>query len=91
MALAVHAFLTLPLLLTGCFAVNKVERDIDRTPTVNTGAGATVIMPGQTAPVYQSPLEGATPDGGGGGGVTGTDSPTGTASFSGPPAATTGS
>jgi hypothetical protein len=51
--------LTLTLLAAtgtlGCFAVNKVERDIDRSPTVVTGVGAGIIMPGQSVPVYQGP------------------------------------
>jgi antitoxin component YwqK of YwqJK toxin-antitoxin module len=34
----------------GCFAVNKKERDIDSSPVVNTGAGASIIYPGQAAP-----------------------------------------
>ncbi len=29
----------------GCVYSN-VQRDIERTPTINTGAGATVLMPG---------------------------------------------
>ena len=29
----------------------RQEKDVDRTPTVDTGAGASIIYPGQTAPV----------------------------------------
>jgi len=35
----------------GCVAYSNVQRDIERTPTINTGAGATVLMPGQSAPL----------------------------------------
>jgi hypothetical protein len=34
----------------GCYFVN-VKRDVDRTPTVDTGAGASILMPGQSAPL----------------------------------------
>ena len=36
----------------GCWAVHNVDRDIDRSPVVNTGAGATIIYPGQNAPLH---------------------------------------
>lgn len=45
--LVLVAHLTLSL---GC-AYSNVQRDIERTPTINTGAGATVLMPGQGAPM----------------------------------------
>lgn len=34
----------------GCFFGN-VQRDIDRTPVVDTGAGASILMPGESAPM----------------------------------------
>jgi hypothetical protein len=37
---------------TGCWAVYNAEADIDRTPVVNTGAGASVIYPGHSAPPH---------------------------------------
>ena len=36
----------------GCWAIHNVDRDIDRSPVVNTGAGATIIYPGQSAPIH---------------------------------------
>jgi antitoxin component YwqK of YwqJK toxin-antitoxin module len=36
----------------GCWSINKREGDIDRSPVVNTGAGATIIYPGQAAPAH---------------------------------------
>jgi hypothetical protein len=36
----------------GCWAIHNVDHDVDRSPVVNTGAGATVIYPGQTAPQH---------------------------------------
>jgi len=36
----------------GCWAIAKRESDLDRTPIVNTGAGATIIYPGQSAPPH---------------------------------------
>jgi hypothetical protein len=53
------------VLLSACPAINKRERDIDRTPVVDTGAGATILMPGQTAPVYQGPIHPRENNGGG--------------------------
>lgn len=38
--------------LPGCFAFGSRDHDIDHTPIMNTGAGATILMPGQQAPVY---------------------------------------
>jgi hypothetical protein len=52
----------------GCAGYSNVDRDIDRTPIVNTGVGATVIMPGETAPPPQWP-----------GSVTGAGTPAATA------------
>jgi antitoxin component YwqK of YwqJK toxin-antitoxin module len=36
----------------GCWAIHNVDRDVDRSPVVNTGAGATIIYPGQNAPQH---------------------------------------
>ena len=36
----------------GCWAIHNAERDVDRSPVVNTGAGATIIYPGQNAPMH---------------------------------------
>ena len=36
----------------GCWAVAKRDGDLDRAPVVNTGAGATVIYPGQASPPH---------------------------------------
>lgn len=47
--------LTLPMGSLGCWAVYHKDRDIDRTPIVTTGAGASIIYPGQSPPVYQGP------------------------------------
>lgn len=44
-----------------CPAFNSREREIDRTPTVNTGAGASIIYPGQSPPVLQGPSRPAQP------------------------------
>ena len=42
----------LTLALAGCPAFQSVDRDIERTPVVNTGAGASIIYPGQSAPPH---------------------------------------
>ena len=44
--------------LTGCLYANQ-SRDIDRNPVVDTGVGAAVIMPGQSAPAYPHPAPGS--------------------------------
>ena len=36
----------------GCWAIHNVDRDIDRSPVVNTGAGATIIYPNQSPPMH---------------------------------------
>ena len=43
----------LALGLSGCFAYSEGVRDIDRHPTVDTGVGASILMPGQTAPALR--------------------------------------
>jgi antitoxin component YwqK of YwqJK toxin-antitoxin module len=42
--------LTLAAGLSGCLAYSNVKRDQDRHPIVMTGVGATILMPGQSAP-----------------------------------------
>lgn len=51
----------------GCFAFGRGHRDIDRTPVVDTGAGASILYPGQTAPVASpgAPSEASTVSGAG--------------------------
>ncbi|MEE9607020.1 MAG: hypothetical protein V3U03_04715 [Myxococcota bacterium] len=39
--------------LVGC-AFGRLDRDIDRTPVVDTGVGASIIYPGQSPPVWAS-------------------------------------
>jgi len=46
----------LALGLSGCFAYNQGVRDIDRHPTVDTGVGASILMPGQAAPTLRPQL-----------------------------------
>jgi hypothetical protein len=49
----------------GCFAYGHGQRDVDRTPIVNTGVGAAILYPGQAPPLPGSPAAGvATPSGG---------------------------
>ena len=48
----------------GCFAYGRGQRDVDRTPIVNTGAGATILYPGQAPPLPGSPAPGVTTPGG---------------------------
>jgi hypothetical protein len=51
-ALAIAGTILTAVGSTGCWAVHSRESDIDRTPVVNTGAGASIIYPGQTAPPH---------------------------------------
>ena len=44
--------------LPGCFAYTNVNRDIDRQPIVHTGVGATILMPGQSAPALPDTVRG---------------------------------
>src|SRR5262249_30365866 len=37
---------------TGCWAIHNKEGDVDNSPVVNTGAGASIIYPGQAAPAH---------------------------------------
>ncbi len=41
--------------LVGCFSFGRGVGDIDRTPIVNTGAGATILMPGESPPMPGEP------------------------------------
>jgi hypothetical protein len=50
--------LPLPFALAGCLAYSNVKRDVDRTPVVHHGVGATILMPGQTAPAMPTPVRG---------------------------------
>ena len=47
----------LALGLSGCFAYSQGVRDIDRHPTVDTGVGASILMPGETAPTLRPQLQ----------------------------------
>src|SRR5262245_37610286 len=51
-ALAIAGAVWTTLSLAGCWAVNNRDADLDRSPVVNTGAGASIIYPGQTAPPH---------------------------------------
>ena len=44
--------------LAGCF-YGHTKRNIDRNPVVDTGVGASVVMPGQSAPAYPHPAPGS--------------------------------
>jgi len=48
-------------LTPGCLYYGNQGRDVDRTPIVDTGVGATILMPGQSAPNF--PGGSATPGG----------------------------
>ena len=67
MARALLAVIATGLVLgtAGCPAFHYRERDVDRTPTVDTGAGASIIYPGQTAPMPQRAPQGAPGSGAG--------------------------
>jgi hypothetical protein len=52
------------LALPGCFAFGQRNHDIDHTPIVNAGAGATILMPGQQAPIYHPGGQSSGPSGG---------------------------
>ncbi len=44
--------------LSGCLYAD-VRKNIDRNPVVDTGVGASIIMPGQSAPAYPHPAPGS--------------------------------
>jgi len=50
LALASLALAAIPSL--GCWSIQNRNGDIDRSPVVNTGAGATIIYPGQNGPMH---------------------------------------
>ncbi len=60
--------------LGGCFAYGHGTRDIDRTPIVNTGAGATILYPGQAPPMPGQTYPNSSPEAGAPGTGTGTAS-----------------
>jgi len=60
--------------LSGCLAYSNVKRDKDRQPTVNTGVGAMVLMPGQGGPSMPPSMYGR---GYGGAAQPGTGAPSG--------------
>jgi hypothetical protein len=55
------ALLAAGALTPGCLYYGSQSRDVDRTPIVDTGVGATILMPGQSAPAF--PGGAATPGG----------------------------
>ena len=55
---ALLALLALAAGLPGCFAYTNVKRDNDRLPIVHTGVGATILMPGQSAPALPQTVRG---------------------------------
>ena len=48
----VIALIAASMLAPGCVYYGAKSRDVDRTPIVDTGVGATVLMPGQSAPAF---------------------------------------
>jgi hypothetical protein len=68
------ALIAASTLATGCLYYGDQSRDIDRTPRVDTGVGASILMPGQSAPSFPEPgapgsvtnPSGANPETGGG-------------------------
>ena len=46
------ALIAAATLAPGCVYYGDTSRDVDRTPIVDTGVGATVLMPGQSAPSF---------------------------------------
>jgi hypothetical protein len=51
-ALAIASLTLMAAQSLGCWAINNREGDLDRSPVVNTGAGASIIYPGQAAPAH---------------------------------------
>src|SRR5258705_3155146 len=70
----------------GCWAIHNVEGDTDRAPVVNTGAGATIIYPGQSGPMHPGNYHPR--EAGYGQGVTPAPAPGGTAQTSSGPGGT---
>ena len=48
------ALIAASTLAPGCVYYGTTSRDVDRTPIVDTGVGATILMPGQSAPGFPS-------------------------------------
>jgi len=46
------ALIAVTALAPGCVYYGSKSRDVDRTPIVDTGVGATIMMPGQSAPAF---------------------------------------
>ena len=44
------ALIAASTLATGCLYYGHQTHDVDRTPIVDTGVGASILMPGQSAP-----------------------------------------
>ncbi len=49
----------LTIQISGCLGYNNTTFDLERTPIINTGAGATIIYPGQGPPA----MPGSVPQG----------------------------
>jgi antitoxin component YwqK of YwqJK toxin-antitoxin module len=62
--------LSAPATLAGCMAYSNVKRDTDRHPIVHTGVGATILMPGQSAPALPQSMMNAQRYGSASGGPT---------------------
>jgi hypothetical protein len=56
-------------LTPGCFYYGNQSRDVDRTPIVDTGVGATILMPGESAPAFPGGAEPGTAGAGGAAGA----------------------
>ncbi len=83
-SLLLLASLPLVIGLAGCFHANQT-RQVHRTPEVDTGVGATILYPGQTAPRMASPAtRTATPPG------ATAPAPTGSATGRAPPSSSVG-
>jgi len=55
------ALLAASTLMPGCLYYGNQSRDVDRTPIVDTGVGATILMPGQSAPSFPGGAEAGAP------------------------------
>src|SRR5262245_48469098 len=49
------ALIAASTLATGCLYYGNQSQDVDRTPRVDTGVGASILMPGQSAPSFPEP------------------------------------
>lgn len=68
------ALLAAATLLPGCLYYGNQGQDVDRTPIVDTGVGATIMMPGQSAPAMPGGAEPSAPGSASGGSGTGASS-----------------